>query len=108
MNEACGRPADAGLARSGSSAGLKVRQGKVGANKAELTAAARAAIAAKWADVLGAATGHATYDDLRRSVNAELRRPFPAAAAGSGAAADGGDAAADSGGLHHAPSWPAA
>ena len=98
MNVASGRPADAGLARSDSTAGacvcclagrgpaqarcslhrqllialcaappaplpatgLKVRKGAVGLNKQELSADVRAALLAKWREVMLPATGKAS------------------------------------------------
>ena len=53
----------------------KVRQGAVGKNREELTPEMRAAIQQKWTDVMLPATGYASYDDMRRGINAELGRP---------------------------------
>lgn len=56
---------------------LQIREGKVGANKLELSAAARAAIQARWEEVMLPASGYAhSYEELRCGINAELKRPF--------------------------------
>ncbi|EFN58781.1 hypothetical protein CHLNCDRAFT_59577 [Chlorella variabilis] len=69
-NEACGRPREAGL-RTG-----KVREGRVGRNKEELTPELRQAIQERWDDTMLPVTGYATYEEMRRGINRELGRPF--------------------------------
>ncbi|PRW56116.1 sulfotransferase isoform A [Chlorella sorokiniana] len=74
MNVNMGRPPDAGMQRAES--GSKVREGRVGSNSKQLGEAARAAIHAKWQEVMAPVTGCSSYQEMRRSINRELRRPF--------------------------------
>lgn len=54
----------------------QVRSGQLGGNKQKLSARLREAILCKWREVVLPATGFENYDDMRRSINKELRRPF--------------------------------
>lgn len=54
----------------------QVREGRVGANSKQLSAAARAAIQARWEEVMAPVTGCSSYAEMRRSINRELGRPF--------------------------------
>jgi len=58
-NEACGLPKDAGMRKS------KIVQGASGSGKLALSDGLKAAIAAKWKEVVEPVTGCATYSDLR-------------------------------------------
>ena len=58
-NAACGLPADAGS--------TKVRKGRVGDGKAELTAKVDEAWKREWRNVVAPATGHGSYAELRRA-----------------------------------------
>ncbi|GAB4820629.1 hypothetical protein N2152v2_007675 [Parachlorella kessleri] len=72
-NERCGRRRDAGLDPHNSG---KVRHGKVGKNKGELSPQMREAILQKWRDIMLPATGFESYGEMRASVNRELGRQF--------------------------------
>lgn len=53
-----------------------MREGKLGANKQQLSPELHAAIEYRWREVLLPATGYASYEEMRRGVNRELGRPF--------------------------------
>ncbi|KAL4457843.1 hypothetical protein ABPG75_012708 [Micractinium tetrahymenae] len=53
----------------------KVREGVLGANKAELSAEVKAALQQRWADYMLPRTGYATYEEMRRGINKERGRP---------------------------------
>ncbi|KAI7840353.1 hypothetical protein COHA_005899 [Chlorella ohadii] len=74
LNVNMGRPADAGM--QGTASGSKVREGRVGSNSQQLGEAARAAIHSKWQEVMAPVTGCTSYQEMRRSINRELGRPF--------------------------------
>jgi hypothetical protein len=69
-NEFCGRPRDAGLQNR------KVREGRQGRNKEQLTPELRQAIQEKWEEVMLPVTGYRTYEEMRQGINRELGRPF--------------------------------
>lgn len=75
-NARCGRPPHAGL--GGGNSG-KVRDGKVGGNKGKLSPAMREAIEQKWREVMTPLTGFDSYQEMRKSINRELKRPFKSA-----------------------------
>lgn len=54
----------------------QVREGRVGSNSQQLGEAARAAIHAKWQEVMAPVTGCASYQEMRLQINRELGRPF--------------------------------
>jgi len=61
-NEACGLPKMAGMSQS------KLKQGKVGAGKMELSQQLRDKIWQKWKEVVEPVTGCASYDELRQQL----------------------------------------
>ncbi|WIA37926.1 hypothetical protein OEZ86_001303 [Tetradesmus obliquus] len=67
-NEAAGRPKQAGL---GAGSTAKVRSGKVGVNKQELSQESRAAIQAAWDAVVAPVSGCASYSELRQALKKE-------------------------------------
>mmetsp|Transcript_127874 Transcript_127874/g.370067 ORF Transcript_127874/g.370067 Transcript_127874/m.370067 type:complete len:327 (-) Transcript_127874:79-1059(-) len=62
-NEACGLPPDAGTRKS------KIAKGAAGSGKVVLTDELKAAIDAKWNEVVMPVTGCATYEELRMQFN---------------------------------------
>lgn len=72
-NLQCGRPEHAGMTRASSG---KVREGVLGANRAELSPQVKAALQQRWTDYMLPRTGYATYEEMRRGINQELGRPF--------------------------------
>ena len=65
-NKACGLEPGAGMGQS------KVRDGKVGAAKAEMSELLRAEVDARWTELMLPATGCASYDEMRTKTNQEL------------------------------------
>lgn len=55
---------------------LQVREGVLGANRAELSPQVKAALQQRWTDYMLPRTGYATYEEMRRGINQELGRPF--------------------------------
>ncbi|PSC71632.1 sulfotransferase [Micractinium conductrix] len=71
VNGRSGRPADAGMGSGG-----KVREGRLGANKQQLTPELEAALQQRWTEYMLPRTGYGSYADMRRGINSELGRPF--------------------------------